>query len=177
MNYLDVTFYIDENNCIQYKSFTKPTDSKRFLRPQSFHPKTVFESVPYSQMIRTLERNSSEETKKTGMKQLKIDFEKSGYETSELQKIEERATEQRNQEETPQKTETLTFPMFYFEGYNEFKKIIHDSDEALQQIIGDTKIVMALKKNPSIGKTKNSAQNTQHYRTKSAIQQTVPNVI
>ena len=164
VNYLDVTFYIDENNCIQYKSFTKPTDSKRFLRPQSFHPKTVFESVPYSQMIRTLERNSSEETKKTGMKQLKIDFEKSGYETSELLKIEERAAEQRNQEETPQKTETLTFPMFYFEGYNEFKRIIHDSDEALQQIIGDTKIVMALKKNPSIGNriVQNKKLSTEH---------------
>ena len=34
---------------------------------------------------------------------------------------------------------------------NEFKKIISDSSPALQQIIGETKIVMALKKNPSIG--------------------------
>ena len=29
IHYLDVTLYIDENNIIQYKSYTKPTDSKR----------------------------------------------------------------------------------------------------------------------------------------------------
>ena len=79
VNFLDVTFYVDRNNHIQYKSYTKPTDSKRYLRPQSFHPKTVFESVPYSQMIRTLERNSTEQTKTTEMELLKNNFEKSGY--------------------------------------------------------------------------------------------------
>ena len=151
VNFLDVTLYIDENNNIQYKSYTKPTDSKRFLRPQSFHPKTVFESVPYSQMIRTLDRNSKEQTKTTEMEKLKKDFEKSGYSHIELQKIEERAVEQTNREEVRSETETLTFPLFYFEGFNEFKKIISDSKTELQQIIGETKIVMAVKKNPSIG--------------------------
>ncbi len=151
INFLDVTLYIDENNKIQYKSFTKPTDSKRYLRPQSFHPKTVFESVPYSQMIRTLERNSTEQTKTTEMETLKKDFEKSGYSRAELQKIEERAEEQTDQETNGNKKETITFPLFYFDGFSEFKKIISDSSTELQQLIGETKIVMAVKKNPSIG--------------------------
>ena len=64
VNFLDVTLYIDENKRIQYKSYTKPTDAKHYIRPQSFHPKNVFKSVPFSQMISTLERNSVEETKK-----------------------------------------------------------------------------------------------------------------
>ena len=151
VHFLDVTFYIDENNHIQYKSYTKPTDSKRYLRPQSFHPKTVFESVPYSQMIRTIERNSTVQTKTTEMETLKKDFEKSGYSRDELQKIEERAKEQADQETITDETETLTFPLFYFDGFNELKKIISDSSTELQQIIGETRIVMAIKKNPSIG--------------------------
>ena len=152
VNYLDVTFYIDENNQIQFKGYTKPTDAKRYLRPQSFHPKTVFKAVPYSQMLRTLERNSTEETKKTGMETLKKDFEKSGYSRNELLKIEERLSTQPNEvTQTNESGETITFPLFFFDGLNEFKKIIHDSKPDLQQLIGDTKITMAVKKNPSIG--------------------------
>ena len=151
VHFLDVTFYIDENNHIQYKSYTKPTDSKRYLRPQSFHPKTVFESVPYSQMIRTLERNSTAQTKAAEIETLKKDFVKSGYSRAELQKIEERAEEQAGQETAKDETETLTYPLFYFDGINELKKIISDSSTELQQIVGETRIVMAIKKNPSIG--------------------------
>ena len=133
------------------KSYTKPTDSKRYLRPQSFHPKTVFESVPYSQMIRTLERNSTEQTKTAEMETLKKDLENSGYARTELHKIEERAVEQTNQEADANRKDTLTFPVFYFDGFGELKKIISDSSAELQELIGETKIVMAVKKNPSIG--------------------------
>ena len=90
------------------------------------------------------------------MEKLKKDLEKSGYSPIELRKIEERTIEreetQRRNSAEAQNTETLTFPLFYFKGYNEFKKIITDSNPALRQIIGETKIVMALKKNPSIGR-------------------------
>ena len=180
VHFLDVTFFIDENNVIQYKSYTKPTDSKRYLRPQSFHPKTIFESVPYSQMIRTLERNSTAQTKAAEMDTLKKDFVKSGYSSAELQKIEMRAEEQAGQEATIDETETLTFPLFYFDGINKLKKIISDFSTELQQIVGETRIVMAIKKNPSIGtnllKTKFSAQNNLFFPTKNVTVQTVHNV-
>ena len=96
VHFLDVTIYIDENNTIQYKSYTKPTDSRRYLKPQSFHPKSVFKSVPFSQMIRTLERNSTQQTKEIEIERLKEDLKRSGYAQDELQKIEERTMEHTN---------------------------------------------------------------------------------
>merc|ERR1712240_866103 len=51
VNFIDVTLYIDDQNKIQFKSYSKPTDAKRYLRPQSFHPRNVFKSVLLSQKI------------------------------------------------------------------------------------------------------------------------------
>ena len=151
VNFLDVTFYIDQHNNIQYKSYTKPTDAKRYLRPQSFHPKSVFKSVPFSQMIRILERNSSEETKKTEMEKLKEHFKESGYDMKELERIERRAKQHETPERSHSEENVLTFPIFHFQELSSFKKILQDASEDLNQVIGDTKIVMAVKKNPSIG--------------------------
>ena len=65
-----------------------------------------------------------EDTKKTGMETLKKDFEKSGYSRNELLKIEERLSTQPNEETRPNESgETITFPLFFFDGLNEFKKI------------------------------------------------------
>ena len=77
VHFLDITIYIDENNTIQYKSYTKQTDSSRYLKPQSFHPKSVFKSVPFSQMIRTREHNSTQQTKEVKMDKLKEDLVRS----------------------------------------------------------------------------------------------------
>ena len=102
-------------------------------------------------MIRTLERNSTESTKTTEMEILKKNFEKSGYPKNKLDKIEERAILQVNQEKKQNVAETLTFPLFFFDGLDTFKNIVKDAASDLQHLIGDTKIVMAVKKNPSIG--------------------------
>ena len=153
IHFLDVTLYIDEHNRIQYKSYTKPTDAKRYLRPQSFHPKNVFTSVPLSQMIRTIERNSNEENEKVEMGKLMEHFERSGYKTDELKKIERRAREQINNDRTREDKDTITFPLFFFDEFNTFKQILKDSEMDLRTVIGDTKIIMAVKKNPSIGNT------------------------
>ena len=152
VNFLDVTLYLDDENNIQYRSYSKPTDAKRYLRPQSFHPKNVFESVPLSQMMRTIERNSREDTKKAEMKKMIDDFVRSGYNLQDLKRIEQKAITQFNRERTTiEENNTITFPIFYFNEINQFKKIIHDAKEDLQQAIGNTKVIMAVKKNPSIG--------------------------
>ena len=153
VNFLDITLYIDDENKLQYRSYTKPTDAKRYLRPQSFHPSSVFTSVPLSQMIRTIERNSIEETEREEMEKMIQDFEQSGYQREELNKIEERARQQINIERNSSESDTLTFPLFYFKDLYSFKKILADNKDDLQQIIGNTKIIMAIKKNPSIGNT------------------------
>ena len=53
--------------------------------------------------------------------------------------------------QTKESSEAITFPVFYFVGLNKLKKIIHESKTDLQQLIEDTKILIAVKKNPSIG--------------------------
>ena len=123
VNFLDVTFYLGENNCIQYTSYTKPTDAKRYLRPQSFHPKNVFKAVPFSQMISTLERNSEEESKDTEMAKLIQDFVKSGYKKEELLQIKNKAIEHMNNDNNRNRNEvqTITFPVHYFEGLKDLK--------------------------------------------------------
>ena len=121
------------------------------LRPQSFHPKNVFKSVPLSQMMRTIERNSVEETKKEEMEKMIEDFMRSGYKKDILMDIEKKAKERANVQHPIEELDTITFPIFYFKEINSFKKILHDAKTDLQQAIGDTKIIWAVKKNPSIG--------------------------
>ena len=75
-------------------------------------------------MIRTLEHNSTQQTKEDEMRKLKDDLVRSGYAQEELEMIEEQAIEQTNTDVTEHRTETITFPLFYFKGFNEFKKII-----------------------------------------------------
>ena len=153
VHFLDVILFIDENNRIQYRSYSKPTDAKRYLRPQSFHPKNVFTSVPLSQMIRTIERNSSEDTRTTEMEKMKEDFVRSGYKREDLERIERRAREMNRGNHNQEENSTLTFPLFFFDQIRTFKKILKDSATDLRTLIGDTKITMAVKKNPSIGNT------------------------
>ena len=47
--------------------------------------------------------------------------------------------------------ETITFPVHFFDGLNDFRKILRDSASDIQTLIGNTKIVVAIKKNPTIG--------------------------
>ena len=104
VNFLDTTLYIDTNNKIQYKSYSKPTDAKRYLQPSSFHPRNVFNSVPYSQMIRTIEHNSTEENRKRETEDLIKNLEKSGYKREALEQIEEKVKNRK----TMMKTQTTT---------------------------------------------------------------------
>ena len=62
------------------------------------------------------------------------------------------STESTGELQTKESNEAITSVLlFYFDGFNEFKKIIHDSKTDLLKLIGDTKILMAVKKNPLIG--------------------------
>ena len=63
VNILDLCAYLETDNTIHYRGYTKPTDAKCYLNPKCFHPKQVFDSIPFSQMLRTLRSNSKEETR------------------------------------------------------------------------------------------------------------------
>ena len=58
VNYLDVTLSLGEKNIIDFKLYRKPTDARRYLQTDSFHPAHVFQFVIFSQMIRVIKRNS-----------------------------------------------------------------------------------------------------------------------
>ena len=70
-------------------------------------------------------------------------------------KIEEKlSTGTTNELQTEKSGVAIRFPAFYFDGLNEFKNIIDDSTTDLQQLIGDTKILMAMKNPPPLLVTK-----------------------
>ena len=63
VNFLDLTVYLEEDNTIHFKGYTKPTDAKRYINTKSFHPRSVFTSIPYSQMILKIKNNSKDDTR------------------------------------------------------------------------------------------------------------------
>ena len=93
VNVLDLTVYLDNENIIHYKGYTKPSDARRYLNKQSFHPQSVFTSIPYSQMIRTIENNSKEETRAVQMDELIEHFIHSGYSRQQLEHLKQKAEE------------------------------------------------------------------------------------
>ena len=97
------------------------------------------------------------------MEKLIQDFERSGYKRDELKKIEEKARNPNNNQDRNEE-DTITFPLFYFADIHTFKQILRDAETDLKAIIGETKIIMAVKKNPSIGNSivKNKALTSDH---------------
>ena len=154
VNFLDLTVYLDEENNFQYHGYTKPTDAKRYLNPTSFHPKTVFSAIPFSQMLRTLRNNSKPETRKPELEMCVKNFVNSGYDPVKLNELKDKAinkftehTETINRDEE----DKLIFPVHYFDGIKEFKKVLHSLDNEIKSLIGDTRVMLAMKKRSSLG--------------------------
>ena len=85
-------------------------------------------------------------------------FENSGYNLNKLKKLNESAKikvisagdEDVNATE-PDKGETLVFPVHYFEGIGDFKRLVQSLNNEFSQLIGDTRIMFAMKKGSSLG--------------------------
>ena len=97
VHFLDLSVYLDTDNRIQYKGYSKPTDSKRYLNPNCFHPRTVFTAIPFSQFLRTLRNNSKEETAVTELERYTEHFTNSGYRKETLTELKEKAINKQNQ--------------------------------------------------------------------------------
>ena len=154
VHFLDISAYLDADNTIQYKPWSKPTDSKRYLNPNSFHPRSVFNAIPFSQMLRTLRNSSKPETAATEIELCAKEFENSGYKKERLVELKQKATNRitDNTTNNDEDRETLVFPLHYFEGIDEFKKVLHSLNEEIQTLIGDdVRIMIATKKRSSIG--------------------------
>ena len=154
VHFLDLCVYLDSDNSIQYRGYTKPTDAKRYLNPKSFHPQSVFNAIPFSQMLRSLRNNSKEETRTTELNQCIKNFENSGYSTGKLNELKEKAIQKAsttNNETSNEEVDTLVFPVHYFNGLPELKKLIKELSNEFKKLIGNTRIIMAAKKCSSIG--------------------------
>ena len=149
---LDLSAYLDENNVVHYRGYTKPTDAKRYLNPNSFHPRSIFSSIPFSQMLRTVRNNSKPETRDIELNQCISHFEASGYNHEKLIELKQEVlnkTDAVNNEVN--EGDTLVFPVHFFDGVMEFKSVVRSLHNEFQQLIGDTRILFALKKSSSIG--------------------------
>ena len=149
---LDLGVYLDQDNSIQHRGYSKPTDSKRYLHPHSFHPKSIFNAIPYSQMLRTLRNNSKPDESAEELDICLKHFENSGYEKERLNEIKQRAVSNINNAVADrEENETLVFPVHHFDGINEFKGVLRSLDNELKSLIGDVRILFAIKKRSSIG--------------------------
>ena len=158
VHFLDLCVYLEEDNSIQYRGYTKPTDAKRYLNPKSFHPAAVFNSIPFSQLLRVWRNNSKDETRNAELVQCIKQFENSGYNPDRLNELNNKVrtkvttpTEENENPEESEETETLVFPMHYFHGVTEFKKLVRSLNVEFNQLIGDTRIMFAMKKGSSLG--------------------------
>ena len=150
---LDLSAYLDDNNVIHYRGYAKPTDAKRYLNPSSFHPRSVFNSIPFSQLLRTLRNNSKDETRDIELNQCIAHFKASGYNTTILNELKEKALNKFSvaKPNSDEEVDKLVFPVHFFDGVSELKSLVRSLDNELKQLIGDTRIIFALKKNSSIG--------------------------
>ena len=152
VNCLDLTIYLDENNKLQYRSYTKPTDSKRYLNPKSYHPRFVFDSIPFSQLLRSIRNNSKVETMTVENDKCAKDFLSSGYKAEELEELKEKAIARSSViREDEEETESLIFPLHFFDKLEEFKSVVYGLKTEMEELIGETRVMFAVKKHSSIG--------------------------
>ena len=152
VHYMDLNVYLDQDNTVQYRGYRKPTDAKRYLNPKSFHPPSVFNSVPFSQLLRTVRNNSKDETRSVEIEQCMSDFKNSGYNQNELIKVKEKVTAHvPTTVATNEESNTLVFPVHFFDRLKDFKSLLTDLNEEISELIGDTKVMFAIKKHSSLG--------------------------
>ena len=143
MNFLDLCIYLDSENNIQYKGYSKPTDSKRYLNPNSFHPRAVFDAIPFSQFLRTLRNNSKEETATKELDDCQKHFENSGYNKEALIKLQQNAINKTKHttEDNKDTQDTVVFPVHYFDGIKGLKEVVRNCENGIKSLIGDVRIM------------------------------------
>ena len=142
---LDLFVYLEENNIIHYKGYSKPNDSTRYLNPNSFHPRSVFNAIPFSQVLRTLRNNSKPETMSSELELCLEHFVSSGYKKERIQDLKQsvlnKTAENRNNDE-----EAIVFPIHHFESLDELKELVCSMDNEICSLIGVARVMFAIEK-------------------------------
>ena len=152
VNFLDVTLSFNPVGLIDYKLFIKPTDSRLYLRTESFHPAHVFDSVAMSQMLRIMNRNSTEKGKTRDLEKLEDDLERSGHTKAALHQTRQRALEKHNTPKTEKKVEnSVVCVVNYFYEIDQLKSILRDVDDDIKHLVGeDVSTMVAARRCPTI---------------------------
>ena len=163
VKYLDmkIFIYLNDDNVIEYSLYKKDTDARLFLQTDSFHPKHVFKSVVFSQMMRVIQRNSQDHTCVEDLSELKSDLSKCGHHENTMEKIEPLAVQRviekelsNSQQKSPEiKTEKLVFSVKYFKELNDLKRLVHTLKSDIVHLCGDINVTFAIRKHPSVGNT------------------------
>ncbi|KAL5247374.1 hypothetical protein ACHWQZ_G019296 [Mnemiopsis leidyi] len=161
VNYLDVTLYLDDQNHIQYKLFTKETDARLYLKTNSFHPPHVFKSVVYSQMIRVIQRNSKDETCVQDLEKLKEDLARSGHNMETMEELEPKAAQRaiemelfgnQKKEGEASTSNKLIFSVKYSKELEQLRKFVSSLEPDIKLLCGDDlQITFAIRRQQSIG--------------------------
>ena len=80
IEFLDVLVYKDSNNKLQTTLYKKPTDRQSYLHANSEHPRSLKESIPYSQVLRVKRICFTNSEFEAHINTIKDQFVKRGYE-------------------------------------------------------------------------------------------------
>ena len=139
---LDLALYINpDTNCVEYTLHKKPTDSRSYLRTDSFHPHHIFNSVAYSQILRVWKRNSSPTKGKEDIDNIKQDLNRAGHTMDNLNKLEQKLLKSVGDNSAPpvtkNKKELLTAVVNYSEEVKEIKQLLSNIKPDIKKLIGD----------------------------------------
>ena len=124
VNFLDLTLYLDDQNKVQYKIYTKPTDARNYLR------------TDMEQLKKDLKRSGHE------LEQLE-DLEPLVYRRH--------VAPEENSFVSDTASESLVFPVNHMREIPELKKLLKETESIVQPVLGDTNIKVATRKGTSIG--------------------------
>ena len=80
-------------------------------------------------------------------------FENSGYDKNKLKQLKLEAINKTNETISDDQVEsdTIVFPLHYFNGVQELKRVVRSLETELLTLIGDVRVMFAMKKRSSIG--------------------------
>ena len=120
IDFLDVTVHLTEGR-LTTELFTKPTSSLAYLLRNSYHPKRVFDALPYGEFVRTRRNCSTIESYDSHSYRLLQAFLERGYNPDQLEKARSKARQLSRQDilnkyaqpVLPQVTQPLPSDQFY----------------------------------------------------------------
>ena len=80
------------------------------------------------------------------------EFINSGYNADEIENLKEKAIAKANNvREDSEQEDTLVFPVHFFDKLKEFKSVVYGLKGEITELIGETRVMFAIKKHGSIG--------------------------